>query len=242
MKVCAITATCGRHTCIERSVRLFLDQDYKDKMMLIFNNSTIPQILDNTVPDNVKLINCSFNAETGNPYNNLGEIYRDAVKFVPSDCNVVTFWDDDDIFLSNHLSEGIKGYKEARELGKLAYKPRKSYYKYMTDKTQLVSNTMEPSVFVQKDHILKYGFSNTTTEQHLQWYVPLGKDDLIYIKEEGIPTMIYNWSDNFPTFKTSGDSTNKENFNNYRNFSQDHGDMIITPIEIFDLSKYFINA
>lgn len=238
MKVTAIMATCGRHKCLERSVRLFLNQDYSNKELIIYNNSEVPLVLDKQY-DNIKLINCCYNLSSGERYKNLGEIYTDAIKFVSKNTDCIIFWDDDDLFLPNHISEGIKGLNEALTINKIAYKPKRSFNKYQSEPLTLVENTLEPSIFTLSNHILKHGFSNVTTEQHLKWVNPLVTDNLIYVKEDGIPTLIYNWGDTFFTFKTSGDFGNPDNFDNYRKFSVDHGDYIITPIETFDYDKYF---
>lgn len=232
MKICAITATCGRHRCVERALAFFLNQDYKgDHFLLIYNNSEVEQSLpDLTLPNEKKilLINNHINLTTGEPYSNLGDIYTDALSFIPDEYNVFTFADDDDIFLPSHLSQGAAGLQRAHEIGKVAYKPAKSYYRDPRG-ISLMSNTLEPSMFVDAKHIRNYGFSPVTTEQHLRWVNPLVSNQTILVDENAPATMIYNWGDEFPTFKTSGNFHHPNNFNNYRDASRDHGDRIITP-------------
>lgn len=249
MNVIAITATCGRHYCVERTVRMFLEQDYDgDHTLLIYNNSDIPQSIDvlphefhNRKNKAIYLINKSNLANAKDKrYTNLGDIYMDAlsiaIEFGPFD--VITFMDDDDIFLPNHISEGVKGLKRAHDQGKTAYKPIKSYFRHAGG-VDLMSNTLEPSIFVDFQHIVKYGFSPTTTDQHLQWVNPLVYNNQILVDDLGKPTLIYNWGDDFPTFKTSGDAGNINNFNNYRRYSQDHGDRIIKPCKLEDIEKIY---
>lgn len=231
-KVLLLTATCGRHTCLERSVRFFLDQDYDgEHTLLIYNNSNISQELGNIdVPNNKKiiLINNHIYSKTGTRYQTLGAIYDDAVKHIPEDIELVNFADDDDIYLPNHITEGVKGYLK---YGKSAYKPFLSYFRHSKG-ISLVANNMEPSVFVKRTSLLEHGFKDTTTDQHLQWYGHLCHIGDIEINKDGTPTLCYNWGDtNIPTFKTSGNPGNPENFENYRNYSQDHGDFIITPCD-----------
>lgn len=240
MKVCAIMATHGRHKCAERSIGLFLNQDYRpyvDTKLLIFQNSDTPQRLSlqssRSLDDRISpfiLVN------NPGPFTSLGDIYTQALKHVPEDTDLVTFWDDDDIFLPNHISEGIAGYLRAKAQGKIAYKPAKSYYRDPRG-ISLMSNTLEPSMFVEFNHIKQYGFSDKTTEQHLQWVDPLVSNDLIFVDPDGPPTLIYNWGDNFATYKTSGDYHNPQNFENCRLNSKDHGDGILTPD--MDLSYYY---
>lgn len=237
--VCSITATCGRHKLLERVVSMLLNQDYKGRyILLVYNNSDIPLILDPGIKNTnieVKLINNYTDSKTGKPYTSLGAIYNDILSHIPKDVDIVTHSDDDDLFLEDHISRGVEGYIRGTELNMncRAYKPQQSYFRHPSGIARM-GNTLEPSIFVDFSFLLNMGYSLTTTDQHLQWYYPLGND--IFIDPEGKPTLIYNWGDDIPTFKTSGDCSNPNNFNNYRNFSNDHGDQIITP---HDVSEYY---
>lgn len=235
--VCLITATHGRHKCVERIVRFVLDQDYQGKIYhLIYNNACISQRLNKNLPeDKFILVNNCHNKITGQRYENLGQIYRDAITFIPEDAEVVNMMDDDDIFLPAHVSSGINGLLKG---GKTAYKPDQSYYRDRGNFVKMV-NTFEPSIFVRKDHILKYGFADNTTEQHLQWVHPLIESGEIFCDPDGESTLIYDWSQEIPTYKTSGDFHNPKNFENCRAHSDDHGDGIITPATPREVSKYY---
>lgn len=237
MKVLAITATCGRHRCLERAVGLFLDQDYKDKHLLIYQNSEVPQVLDESVDKSqVTLVNQHIDSATGKRYENLGAIYIDALKHIPEDIDLIYFADDDDLFLPNHISAGVRGYLKG---GKKAYKPERSYYR-SSNGVQLVGNNLEPSIFVDVHVIKEQGFHLETSVQHLKWVDWLRDNDELFVDPLGTPTLCYNWGDsNIPTFKTSGNQGHPENFNNYRNFSKEHGDGIITPLPKEELSQYY---
>lgn len=254
MNVCAIMATCGRHHLAERSLKFFLDQiqeeneeGYYDKYhLLIYNNSDIPLHAESSIMNgvdgfkSVQLINNNIDRTTGKPYTNLGSIYNDAIKSsLLYEPDVIVHWDDDDIFLKNHLSEGMKGLRRALGEGKIAYKPAKSWYRHPNG-IELMSNTLEPSIFTMATHIQKNGYSLTTTDQHLQWVNPLVYGGLISVEDEGTPTLIYNWGDvNIPTFKTSGNAGHPQNFDNYRRFSKDHGDLILTPWSDENVQPYY---
>jgi len=235
MKVLAITATCGRHTCLERSVRFFLDQDYSDCVQLIYQNSKVEQRLNSNLGKNIILVNQAHRTQDRRDYTCLGEIYNDIIKFIPADVEVVTFWDDDDLFLPNHIREGVEGLVRG---GKTAYKPMKSFYKEK-GRVALVTNVLEPSMFIKVDHIKKYGFSNTTSDQHMSWVRPLIETNDIFVDTEGVPTYVCDWSQEISTFKTSGDPNNKNNFVNYHKSSADHGDGIITPAPKSVAEKYY---
>lgn len=240
MNLYCLTATCGRHTLLERSLRFFIDQDYSmDHTLLIYNNSDIPLSLsDIELPDNKHIIlyNNHIDTQTGIRYSTLGGIYNDIINLVPPECDIICHTDDDDIFLPNHISEGMKGLRAS---GKIAYKPEKSYYRHPGG-MELMGNNLEPSVFVRASHIREHGYSLTTTEQHMAWFNPLLSEGKMFVDPKGTPTLIYNWGDtDIPTFKTSGDMHNPRNFENYRAYSRDHGDRVLTPWSREDVQKYY---
>lgn len=254
MTITCIMATCGRHKLAERSLRFFMDQQHdprKDHFdiahLLIYNNSPVELQIDPSLWDNeedpgyksVLLVNQHISSRTGESYTNLGDIYNDALKHIPDTTSAIVHWDDDDIFLPNHLYEGLEGLHRAVQEGKSAYKPAQSYYRFPGG-IELMSNTLEPSIFTTAEHIRKYGYGNSTTDQHLQWVNPLVYEQKIFVDDNGTPTLIYNWGDtDIPTFKTSGNAGHPNNFNNYRNFSQDHGDKILTPWGKQEVQKYY---
>lgn len=249
--VCCITATCGRHTTLERLVACFMAQDYDGPhTLLIYNNSDVKQELgtfySGTEDKQVLLVNSDVDQLTGLSYENLGAIYRDALEHVPQGVDIITHMDDDDIFLPNHISEGARGYQRAldQDMGMpprtfYAYKPEQSWFRHASGIDRM-GNNLEPSIFVDASYIKKYGYKQTTTDQHFGWFGPLLENNELYIDKEGVSTLIYNWGDvNIPTFKTSGNSGNPDNFQNYRIFSQDHGDHIINPVSPEELQKYY---
>lgn len=241
--VTAITATAGRHNCLERIVKYFLDQDYAgDHLLLIYNNSEIAQELGSfSYPKNKRifLINNSLDKRTNAPYTNLGAIYRDALLYVPSLTQIVCHMDDDDAYLPNHISEGVKGFQNALLAEKLAYKPEQSWYRHEAG-TVRAGNTLEPSIFIDYDFLCKHGYSMETGAQHLLWHNALVQDNLLLVDPAGIPTFIYVWDGKEPgVWKTSGDAGNVNNFNNYRRASQNHGDRIITPVSDQEIAPYY---
>lgn len=226
-----MTVTYGRHACLERALRFFLNQDDLNCIQLIYNNAGVEQRLNSHLlgNDRVILVNNNIDLKTRKPYSNVGSIFRDAITFVPKDVEVITHFDDDDIFLPNHVSQGIFGMEKARKLGKKAYKPYNSYYK-SAGSIVLVHNTMEPSIFVNYDYIIKKGYRETFVDYNQGWLDPLLESDSILIDPQGIPTMIYDWSGQIGVFKMSGGSNDDNNFRSHKKRSLDHGDQIITPI------------
>lgn len=237
-KVCLITCTAGRASCLSRSIRMFLEQDYPNCIQLIYQNSAVAMTLDASIPkDKVILVNNSLDLVTGKRYETLGAIYRDALTFVPEDVEVINHFDDDDFFYSNHVSEGIKGLQAGE---KTAYKALYSYYLSQEAPKALKKNVMEPSIFVKKEHIQKWGYGIETAAQHLKWVEPLSLEGEIWEDPNGIPTLLYNWNAVGSTvFKTSGDPNNPLNFNNYHTHSRDFPEGPIKPISPEQLQQYF---
>jgi len=238
MKVACITCTAGRLSCLERSVRMFLEQDYENAIQLIYQNSPNYLQLDPSIPEGkVIIVNNYLDLKTRKRYETLGAIYRDALTFVPEDVEVINHFDDDDFFLPEHISRGIDGIMSS---GKTAYKAKKSIFLQRGLAPILSENVMEPSIFVKKEHVLKYGYSEETTAQHLQWVAPLISSGELYAPEDGVPTLAYNWNSLGETvFKTSGNPKNPENFKNYHNYSQDYGQGILIPVSKEKIQEFY---
>jgi hypothetical protein len=238
MNVLAICATKGRHRHVEKLVRFFLNQDYVNPhTLLIYNNSSIEQTLANIdLPEHKKiiLINNYIDSLTGKPYKSLGGVYNDAIKMAP-EADLVCHWDDDDAYMPNHITKGVEGYIKGK---KKAYKPERSFY-FSQDGLSLENNVLEPSIFVEYNHVKEYGYKLTNSNSHYTWLLPLIDTNEIFVDPEGEATFIYDWSGLMPAFKTSGDTDSVNNFNNYENYSTDHGDQIITPGPVDYIESYY---
>lgn len=242
MKVLCITATKNRHSLLERVVRCFLQQNYEgEHTLLIYNNADKVQTLTDNIPKekNVILVNSHLHSQTGKPYDNLGSIYNDILRLVDKlelKPDLVNHMDDDDFFLPHHIKEGVRGYQRG---GKLAYKPAKSYFKHGKI-TSLTQNYLEPSVFVRWDILKGNGYWETNVDLHHKWYKPLEDNHQLYIDPKGIPTFVYDWSGDIPSYKTSGNRNMEQSFSQYAKNSQDIGDQVVTPISL-DKYRTYIN-
>lgn len=227
--ITAITCTRGRHSLLEKTLGYILSQDYKHLLYyVIFNNSpTIQELAEDYSTPNKKiiLVNQYQYSQTQAPYTSMDQIFSDAMLYVPRETEVVTFFDDDDVFLPSHISEGMKGYYEAKARGKLAYKP---YYSLIQTKEGIekIHNMAEPSFFVNKKHIDKYGFNSHSSAYHHQWINPLLLDNLLHSPIEGASTFIYQWVGG--VFHISGDGENPDNLKRHNDRELDEGDGIIT--------------
>lgn len=248
VKVLCICATKNRHRHLEKLLTCFLNQDYQgEHTLLIYNNSPIDQVLSTEVlsglPSNKKvlLINNSKSLATGESYNSLGSIYNDILSYVQKQelqVDIVNHMDDDDVFLPNHISEGVKGYIAS---GNKAYKPRFSLFRDSKG-VQRQNNVFEPSIFVEFKHLCLHGYFDKNVDLHHKWLRPLEKELQILSDPNGIPTFIYDWSGTIDTYKTSGNPDTEKSFSAYAAYSNDVGDRVITPMSKSELLKLLPNS
>jgi hypothetical protein len=243
MHICLVCCFYGRHKKVERILRCFINQDYKEELtLLLYNNSTVDQHLSNMLlPENkyIILINNHLDHKTGKEYTNTGDVFRDAMTYVPKTVGVVNFFDSDDVFLPSHASEGARRMKRAYDLDRLAYKPYFSYYIHDDYQIEKNHNTMEPSYFVDKEYVIREGFNQVACSYHQKWLNKLNDLDLLYMPLWGLPTFLYCWETGSNTHKISGLGDNANNFAAHRKWEQDNGDKILTPSNPEEVGKYY---
>ena len=241
-KVTLITCYIGRSKYIKRILASFLAQDYEGPIELILyhNGYGFHQLGAIELPSSrtIRLINNYIDKETGKEYTNTGAIFRDALTHATG--SIINFFDSDDLFLPNHVSEGVIGYYIALRLGRVAYKPKYSYHVY-GDKFSLEENNMEPSTFVGLDYLQIQGFDAVSSSYHQKWLTPLQNNKMILEDHEGIPTFLYDWHKGHNTFKISGAGDDSErNFKNHRRyesaFVEEH---ILIPLPQEELNRQY---
>lgn len=241
--LCFITCFFCRHYHVERVIRCFLNQDIKEPItLLLYNNSKIAQQLDTfEIPDNrnIILINNFLDLETGREYTNTGDIFRDALTYIPKECTIVSFMDSDDIFLPNHASEGMRRMKAAYKHNQLAYKPYFSYFLFGKNQIEKAHNNMEPSIFVDRNYVEKEGFHSVSASYHQKWLDKLISTGQLYCPFWGTPTFIYCWEDGHNTHKISGAGDNVDNFLSHRLKEVEDGDGILSPAKMEIVQKYY---
>lgn len=242
-KVTLITCYIGRSKYIKRILASFLAQDYEGHIELIlYHNGYGHHQLskDILLPPNrtIKMINNHLDYKTNKEYTNTGAIFRDAL--IHATGEIINFFDSDDLFLPNHTSEGVLGYKRARALNKEAYKPKYSYHVYL-DKWSLEENNMEPSIFVRQAYLAITGFGPVSSSYHQQWLSPLQNNQIILVEPKGTPTFLYDWHKGHNTFKISGAGDDSEkNFKNHRihesSFIEEH---TLSPLSKDELNRQY---
>jgi glycosyltransferase involved in cell wall biosynthesis len=117
MKVSCICPTWNRPNWLEECIQSFLIQDYRgDKELIVLNDNPEQELLYDH-PD-VKVINVK------EKYKSLGQKYNDMF-FKMASGDVITPWEDDDIFLPHKISHGLRMMDK---FGADYYKLGRAYY------------------------------------------------------------------------------------------------------------------
>lgn len=218
-KVSFVCTTFRRFTCVKRIVYQYYAQTHKNKELIIFNTDVDHPIKLGFDDPSIIVINNNTDYLTGKPYENRGQICRDAVTHASGDYFMLA--DDDDIYLPWHLQQAVEGIQE---IGKDAWKPIKSFFATQ-NKLELAMNTMEASVIVKMDRIREIGFETTRTGyEGITWYMKLRDEKQLDENNTNcIPSYCFNWSDpaHIAGHKQSGSINDPNNFENHKEQSRD---------------------
>ena len=219
-KVSFVCTSYRRFYCVQRILAQYNSQTYLNKELIIFNtDEEYPYKLAFEDP-NIIIVNNGKNYQTGLPYENRGQICRDAVTHTTGDYFMLA--DDDDIYLPWHIQQAVDGIEDN---GKDAWKPEQSFFA-THDKLMLVRNTLEASVIVKMNRIIEIGFrSDMTGYEGLSWYTKLRDEGhLDEYNKNYVPSYCFNWSDpgDIAGHKQSGDINNPNNFENHKKASGDY--------------------
>lgn len=219
-KVSFVCTSYRRFTCVQRIVAQYYAQTYESKELIIFNtDEEYPYSLD-FEDSSITVVNNHLDYQTGLPYENRGQICRDAVTHATGDYFMLA--DDDDIYLPWHLQQAVEGI-EAN--GKDAWKPEKSFFA-APGKVEMVMNTLEASVIIKMPRIRQIGFrSDITGYEGLSWYTKLRDEgNLDEHNLKYVPSYCFNWSDphDVAGHKQSGAIDHPDNFENHKIATQDY--------------------
>jgi len=212
------------------------------KELVIFNTAPEPLELDDYLRDLDIIVINQPNAHTENsiiPYSSLGKIREDALRFATGEIYVC--WDDDDMFLPWHLSQGMDNLGN-----KPAWMPAQSYFSNNGGKTyELCRNSFEASVLVRIDALEEYGFSYESGAEHLPWRRGMVDSGELSERDEVTPleSYAYLWGDDLAPHKTSGNIDHPDNFNNHKEGSTDFGGGKTLKLwDAKDIEEYFKNV
>jgi len=219
-KVSFVCTSYRRFTCVERIVAQYHAQTYSNKELIIFNTDEEYPYSLGFDDQTIIVINNGIDYQTGLPYQNRGQICRDAVTHATGDYFMLA--DDDDIYLPWHIQQALEGIEK---LGTDAWKPEMSLFS-TPSKIEICRNTMEASVIVKMNRIREIGFrSDVTGYEGLSWYTKLRDEkQLDEHNKNYIPSYCFNWSDpaEVAGHKQSGDINNPDNFENHKQASNDY--------------------
>lgn len=239
--VCCVMCTYGRFDIVEQSIGMFLKQDYENKKLVVFNTADVPLVKGDylNLMDNVEIVNQPL-MENGEPYRSLGDVRNESVKHAEGD--VYICWDDDDLFLPWHITQGVKGLLKG---GKEAWKPAESYWSLDGGKVfkGIMGNAMEASVLAWLDIVKEYGFSTERSGgEHVDggWYDYVWTDTRCTIEEVSpFESYGYVWGDPRAPHKTSGHINDTNNFENHKKDSVDFGEgKLLTPPNFTGLDPF----
>lgn len=241
MKVSCVCCTYGRFSFVRRSIAFWLNQDYRNKELIIFNTAPIPLSLDSSIAHaGISVINQPNCIKSAEPYSSLGSVRSDAMIHTSGD--VYVCWDDDDMFLPWHLSQGVE---RLRERGRAAWMPAQSYFSMNGGRTfQLSRNAFEASVLVRMKSLLRYGFDSEgkSGAEHLPWRVGMVRDGDLSENDEVTPYESYAYIWGEPGHKTSGSIDQPNNFENHKSLSADFGEgRRLTPLPLAEIEWFYAN-
>jgi hypothetical protein len=219
-KVSFVCTSYRRFTCVERIVAQYHAQTYSNKELIIFNTDEEHPYELGFDDQTIIVVNNGIDYQTGLPYQNRGQICRDAIIHATGDYFMLA--DDDDIYLPWHLQQAVEGIEELKTD---AWKPEMSLFS-TPSKIEICRNTMEASVIVKMNRIREIGFrSDVTGYEGLSWYTKLRDEkQLDEHNKNYIPSYCFNWSDpaEVAGHKQSGDINNPDNFENHKQASNDY--------------------
>lgn len=231
-KVSCIMPTYGRFHTVERSISLFLQQDYPNKELIIVNTAPMPLNFgaDLSRRPELRMFWIRFDMVRFNLYENTGSIRRDGLKLATGDLYIG--WDDDDLWAPFHISQAVKGFQEAQGKDEkiIAWKPKYSLYTGDGGKTyRKEQNHMEASIITDIKNVF---FTETTGPEMVAWLESVRANGQLAVSDVR-PSYCYFWGDGL--HKQSGDIRNPKNFENHKAAEQDFGDR---PLELVDVSKF----
>jgi hypothetical protein len=236
-KVSFVCTSYRRFTCVERIVAQYHAQTYQNKELVIFNTDEEYPYSLSFEDDSIIIINNGINYENGQPYENRGQICRDAVTHATGDYFMLA--DDDDIYLPWHMQQAVEGI-EAN--GKDAWKPEKSFFA-TGNRVEMCMNTLEASVIVKINRIREIGFrSDITGYEGLSWYTQLRDEK--HLDEHNtyyLPSYCFNWSDphEIAGHKQSGAIGSPNNFENHKEASKDFAKRPIEKLSQEDVNNVY---
>lgn len=217
----ALLYTYNRPELLGRSIRCWLEQEYTNKQLCIFNNGntdiTIGGDLSSDITNQgIVIVNKNTDVWSGEPFNNLGTIYMNGLHWFADELqngDLVTMWQDDDMYLPHFLNScnDLADYFDLPDV----FKAKEFIFH---DKGSRIckrdENNVEGSWIIDIDFLLETGFAEPSMHPETKLHAKL-KSDFNYIKDPNLkPSYIYEWNNG--VYHSSGGINNPNNFKIYR--------------------------
>ncbi len=184
--VTCLCTTAGRFTLLREAIHQFLQQDYPNRELLIFNNHAVPLFLSEELQrEPIRLVNA------GDAFDTYGQVLAAAAAEVRTE--YLAHWDDDDLYLPGHLS-GAMGVL-ARE-GKKFVKHESCWMAGDSETGAHVhagANVLEPTWVMETEFARAVGYD---PEVDVGPALPIQAEARRigeYTAWRGTPTFIYRW-------------------------------------------------
>jgi len=218
--VSCLTSTYGRYSVLREAVSCFLQQDYENKELIIFNNHHVP--LNINFP-NVRVINDDPLLPT------LGDCRNRLLEFALGD--YVRTWDDDDLYLPWAIRQGVECIGEYS-----GFKPKYSWSSRKNKFYTLDENVFEASWTVKAEVAKKYGYKSSGGDEHITLDRGVVESGGFLIKNVR-PSYVYRWDSNLHRISGMLGQPVDMQHKAYMDANQDHGNN--QPITEVDLTHYW---
>lgn len=227
--VSCVMTTYGRFECVERSIALWLLQDYENKELIIFNTAEVPLELDERLQNKgIRVINQQTLLGTNTKFTDVGQIRAEAFKAILGKYWIC--WDDDDLYFPFHISQGVNYLLST---GKKAYMPKRSYWSPDAGGNfEYAQNAMEAACIVDADEIRRYGFISSNGGEHGTWRKALADSGELREDNDVYPfeSYVYLWGEEIASHKQSGSIDNPNCFEEHKAKSTDFG---VRPLSLY---------
>lgn len=187
MRIACLMPTYGRRReLLENSIACFVAQDYADKLLLIYDDLGTLWDTRCDVPGVVVLSNRNRRSSVGEKYNEGAEYLIRTGRWF----DVICVWDDDDIYLPNHLSN----HAAAMASGKRWSKPEQIVSAYhQPPKLEDASGRFHGSIAVSRVAWKKTPWIDTTRATFDQEYIAALQTAFGDPARPELPTYVYRW-------------------------------------------------
>lgn len=216
--VSCLCCTFNRPILLGESIKCFLDQDYKDKELIIINDQEGVNLRLENSPINIRILNFSKR------FNSLGE-KRNYLKSLANG-EYCCIWDDDDLSVPFRISESVDLMQRNPQYDII--KPKDAFISFDNKKYKVATNRFHAQAVVRKEFI----------DEHQYPLISLG-EDAVFEKKANV-----GYIDIFPSFwailrygmldvyhlsSVNYPSLEKQSWKNALKNSNLKGDIIIEP-------------